>query len=280
MTWETKGSVVGALDDMRTQVISPEAVRGPSVRSVDRALRVLEIIADEGEATLVRLARELGVHKSTVLRLNEDLIRHGLIEPAGGRSGYRLGAGCLRLAAAAATAATLDVSQVAQPVCDRLAEELEETCNVAVLREGMAVNVCQAEASTAIGTRNWIGQSTPPHATSNGKVLLAALDEGALRAALPARLERFTSRTVTARATLRQTLREVRAQGFAVAAEELEEGLNAVAAPIRDFTGAVVAALSVAGPGYRMTEEQFPRVRDAVMRGAAEISAQLGHRQR
>ncbi|MFC7405086.1 IclR family transcriptional regulator [Georgenia alba] len=244
------------------------------VQSVDRALRVLEILVREEEASLGELAREIGVHKSTISRLVDVLSGHDLVEPPEGQGGYRLGIGCLRLAGA--TAGRLSVAAEAQPVCDRLAAELDETCNVAILSSGMAVNVCQAEGSTTIGTRNWIGQRTPAHATSNGKVLLAHLPEEELREMLTRRLERFTARTITAPAALRQELRQVREQGHAFAHEEFEEGLHAVAAPIHDHTGSVVAALSAAGPGYRLTEEELPRVRDAVVAGAAEVSRRLG----
>lgn len=248
---------------------------GP-VRSVDRALMVLDILAREGEATLGGMAAELGVHKSTVSRLVEALAGHQMVAPMEGNGGYRLGPGCLRLAAA--TAGTLDVSAVAQSVCDALAADLDETCNVAILRDGMAVNVCQAEGNTTIATRNWIGQQTSPHATSNGKVLLAHLTEDEVRAELTGRLERFTSHTITRRDTLHRALREIREQGYAYAREEYEEGLQAVSAPIRDHTGNVVAALSAAGPVYRLSDEEFPRVRDAVIRAADEVSHRLGHR--
>ncbi|GAA4434238.1 IclR family transcriptional regulator [Georgenia halophila] len=235
---------------------------------------MLEILARENEASLGQLAAELGVHKSTVSRLVEVLSSHDLVEPPEGQGRYRLGVGCLRLAGA--TAGRLSLAVEAQPVCNQLAVELDETCNVAMLHSGMAVNVCQAEGSTTVATRNWIGQRTPPHATSNGKVLLAFVPEAEQRLLLARRLERFTDRTITTATELRRALQEVREQGYAYAHEEYEEGLRAVAAPIRDHTGAVIAALSAAGPGYRLTEEEFPRVRDAVLRGAGEISRRLG----
>lgn len=249
---------------------------GGTVRSVDRALQVLEILARDGEGSLGGIAREIGVHKSTVSRLVDVLVGHDLVAAPEGAGGYRLGVGCLRLASA--TAGVLDVSTVAQSVCDDLAAELDETCNVAILSAGKAVNVCQAEGNTTVATRNWIGQSTAPHATSNGKVLLAHLSDAELRQVLVGRLERFTAHTIGTRAALREELARVREQGYAYAREEYEEGLQAVAAPIRDHTGAVVAALSAAGPVYRLSDAEFPRVRDAVIRAADRVSRRLGHR--
>ncbi|QYJ02915.1 IclR family transcriptional regulator [Nocardioides panacisoli] len=249
---------------------------GAPVRSVDRALQVLDILARDGETTLGSLSRELGVHKSTVSRLVDVLARHDLVAVPDGVGGYRLGVGCLRLASA--TAGGLSVSAVAQSVCDELAADLDETCNVAILSERMAVNVCQAEGTTTIAMRNWIGQSTSPHATSNGKVLLAHLTDAELREVVVGRLPRFTARTIATRDELRRELAAIRTQGYAYAREEYEEGLQAVAAPIRDHTGRVVAALSAAGPVYRLSDAEFPRVRDAVIRAADEVSRRLGHR--
>lgn len=245
------------------------------VRSVDRALRVLEILAREGEAGLGQLALELDVHKSTVSRLVEVLVHHDLVEPPEAPGRYRLGVGCLRLAGAAA--ARLDLTTEAQPVCDKLAAALGETVNVALASAGTAVNVCQAEGGTAVAIRNWIGQRTALHATSSGKVLLAHLDEDGLRRALSGHLEAFTPHTITDHAELRRVLQEIRKQGFAYAVEEFEEGLNAVAAPVRDHSGGVVAAISAAGPAYRLSPERLPEARDAVLAAATEVSRRLGH---
>ena len=115
------------------------------------------------------------------------------------------------------------------------------------------------------------------HATSSGKVLLAHLPAPAIDARLAAPLERFTPRTVTDVKALRAELERVRADGYARTVEELEEGLNAVAAPVFADNGQVVAAISVSGPSFRLTEERLAQVAGAVRTAAAEISARLGH---
>ncbi|MFD5823142.1 IclR family transcriptional regulator [Nesterenkonia xinjiangensis] len=252
-----------------------KAESGAPVRSVDRALTVLTILAREGEASLSQMARELRVHKSTVGRLTEVLVRHDLVEPPEGAGGYRLGVGCLRLAGA--TTARLDLTVEAQPVCDELSAEIGETTNVAITREGVAINVCQSEADTAVAMRNWIGQHTALHATSNGKVLLAHLPEKSLTAVLDAGLEPFTAHTLTRPAELTEELQRIRSRGWAYAVEEFEEGLNAVAAPVFDHSGAVVAGISVAGPSYRLPTDRLPDVREPVIRAADALSRRLGH---
>jgi IclR family transcriptional regulator, acetate operon repressor len=246
-----------------------------AVQSVDRAVRVLEILARDGEAAVTEVARELGVHTSTASRLIAALLGHDLVEQPNGRGKYRLGVGLLRLAGA--TASRLDVSTQAQPVCDALAAELDETTNVAIISGDVAINVCQAQGSTHVAAQNWVGQRTVLHATSSGKVLLAFLGGHELDEMLDGELQRFTPRTFTSPGELRKELQGIRERGWACAVEEYEEGLNAVAAPIRAHDGSVVAAISASGPAYRLSEDRIPEASQAVSRAAAEVSRRLGY---
>jgi DNA-binding IclR family transcriptional regulator len=245
------------------------------VQSVDRALTVLDLLAQRGEVGVTELAAELAVHKSTAFRLVTALERRQLVEQVGDRGKYRLGLGILRLAAA--TTGRLEVTREGRLVCERLARDLGETVNVAILDEGSAVNVLQEFGNAAVGSRNWIGRRTPLHATSSGKVLLAFADETLRKSVLSQRLERHTEQTVTDPAELRRQLDEAVSRGWAGTNEELEVGLTAVAAPIRDGAGRVVAAVSVSGPSYRLTAESFPDVAPRLIDGAEEISTRLGY---
>jgi DNA-binding IclR family transcriptional regulator len=245
------------------------------VQSVDRALTVLDLLAQRGEVGVTELAAELGVHKSTAFRLVTALERRQLVEQVGDRGKYRLGLGILRLAAA--TTGRLDVTRESQAVCERLARELGETVNVAILDETSAMNVMQEYGTAAVGTRNWIGQRTPLHATSSGKVLLAFADETLRKAVLTGRLERYTELTVTDPVELRRQLDDAVRLGWAGTNEELEVGLTAIAAPIRNGTGRVVAAVSVSGPSYRLRIETFADVAGQLIAGASEISTRLGY---
>lgn len=250
---------------------------GISVQSVDRAISVLEVLAARGEAGVSEVATEIAVHKSTAFRLLGALEGHGLVEQTGHRGKYRLGFGLIPLAGAVTD--RLDVVQQGREVCTRLATELGETVNVAVLREHFAVNVDQSRGPSTVATHNWIGQLTPLHCTSSGKVLLAHLDP-AQRAELLARagMPALTPHTETATQRLEEQLARVREGGYSTAVEEYEMGLNAVAAPVFDRSGQVIAAVSVSGPSYRLDE---PRIRHTVpplLAGTAEISRRMGHR--
>ncbi len=199
-----------------------------SVQSVDRALTILGILARLGEAGVTEIALELGVHKSTAFRLVATLEGHGMVEQNEDRGKYRLGVGVLRLAGA--TTARLDVVQEARPICRKLAADSGETVNIAVLSDRSALYLDQVAGQSALQSHNWVGQHIPLHATSNGKVLLSGLSLDEVDSRLP-RLPSYTAGTVTTKAKLRRELAVVREQGYAVAVDELEVGLTAIAAP-------------------------------------------------
>ncbi len=243
------------------------------VQSVERALTILEILARAGEEGVTAIATEIGVHKSTAFRLVSALENAGLVEQAGERGKYRLGMGILRLAGA--TTARLDVVQEARPICRTLAASTGETVNIAVLAERSALYVDQVVGGSSVQAHNWVGQHIPLHATSNGKVLLSELTEDELTRTL-ASLAAYTEATITTRKGLRQELEHVRAAGYAVAVDELEAGLTAVAAPIRNAHGDIVASLSLSGPTFRLDKARVDEVLPALVAAAHEISHRLG----
>jgi DNA-binding IclR family transcriptional regulator len=247
------------------------------LQSVERAISVLEVLAARGEAGVTEVATEIAVHKSTAFRLLGALEGRGLVEQTGHRGKYRLGFGLIPLAGAVTD--RLDVVQQCRAECTRLADELGETVNVAVLRDHFAVNVDQARGPSTVATHNWIGQLTPLHCTSSGKVLLAHLDP-ARRAELLARAgtPALTPRTETVAQRLDEQLARVREVGYAMAAEEYEVGLNAVAAPVFDRSGQVVAAVSVSGPSYRLDDQRIRQVVAPLLAATADISRRMGHR--
>jgi DNA-binding IclR family transcriptional regulator len=246
------------------------------VQSVDRAVSVLEILAQRGEAGVSEVAAEIDVHKSTAFRLLGALEARGLVEQAADRGKYRLGFGIVRLAGA--VTGRLDLTQQGRPVCERLSEEIGETVNIAVLQEHYAVNLYQVRGPGAIGTHNWVGQLTPLHATSSGKILLAHLSPKERAAVLKSSgTRKLTPHTITAKTKLEKDLTEAHERGYAVTLEEFEIGLHAVAAPIRSHEGEVIAALSASGPAYRLTEERIHELAPALLKGAEEISRRMGY---
>jgi DNA-binding IclR family transcriptional regulator len=245
-----------------------------AVQSVDRALLVLEILAKLGQAGVTEIAAELAVHKSTVSRLIAVLESRGYVEQVSGRGKYRLGFSIARLARA--SSGHLDLVKLSQDVCDSLAAEVGETTNLAILDADRIINIAEAIGPAEIALRTWVGQSCPAHATSSGKVLLAGLDAADVRARLASALESFTSHTVVKITDLQRELATVRERGWACVAEELEVGLNAVAAPVYDANAQVIAALSVSGPSYRLAFERFDEIAKQTISAADVISRRLG----
>lgn len=254
---------------------APASDASTTVQSVDRAVTILEILARAGEAGVTDLARELGVHKSTAFRLVAALERRDLVEQHVGRGKYRLGTGVLRLAGA--TTSRLDVVQESRQVARALARRTGETVNVAVLSDGAALYLDQVAGSSALQPHNWVGQRIPLHATSNGKVLLSGLDADDLASHLSS-LQSYTAHTITTTEALEQELDEVRRRGFAIAIDELEVGLTAVAAPIRNGSGESAASMSISGPSFRLDARRVPQLAEAVMAAADEVSRRLGWR--
>ncbi|MFJ9865929.1 IclR family transcriptional regulator [Streptomyces sp. NPDC101165] len=246
------------------------------VQSVDRAISVLEILAQRGEAGVSEVAAEIDVHKSTAFRLLGALEARGLVEQAGERGKYRLGFGIVRLAGA--VTGRIDITQQSRPVCERLAEEIGETVNIAVMQEHYAINLYQVRGQSAVTAHNWVGQLTPLHATSSGKIMLAHLPAQDRAAVVTeAGLKKLTPHTISSKAKLEKNLAEARERGYAWTLEELEIGLHAMAAPIRDREGQVIASISASGPSYRFTEERMHELAPVLVKGAEEISHRMGY---
>jgi len=232
---------------------------------------LLQAYASPGqELGVTELAATLSVHKSTASRLAATLAARGFLERPAGSETFRLGPELARLGLLAL--ASRDLLELARPSMERLAADTGETVNLAVLDGDEAVNVAQADGRHIVGIGAWAGRRTPLHCTANGKVLVAFSE----RRALPVTLERFTRRTIVDPTALERELDRVRQRRYATNVGELEQGLHAVAVPVRNAAGLCVAALSVSGPSYRLAAGSLPNVADACARAAAEIESLLG----
>lgn len=251
---------------------------GGGLQSVTRALRSLELIAEAGELGVTELGRRLGVHKATASRLAATLADRGMLERDPATERYRLGFGLIRLAGAAL--AGLDLVSSARPILEDLAGRTHETVTLGVLSGDDVVSIDQVTGTRSIVSVSWVGKRTPLHTTSTGKVFLAFMDDAERDRRLSGTLERATKRTIVDAAALRTQLSEIRLRGYAQTLEELEEGLNAVAAPVRQADGEVVAALSVSGPAFRIRPVDLPRVGRQTIVSADAISRRLGHLER
>ncbi|TMC81204.1 MAG: IclR family transcriptional regulator [Chloroflexi bacterium] len=256
--------------------MSNEAPRDVAVRSVERAIAILDLLAQGDWRTGAEVARGLQVHRSTALRLLATLERHALVERDQRTARYRLGPRLPQLASV--VTGEFDLRYVARPVCERLAGATGETATLDVLVGDVIVPIEQATASTSVVSVNWLGRRTPVHCMASGKAILA-FGPSAVRERMLARpLEQVTQRTITDRAELEAELDAVRESGIARTHEELELGLDALAAPVFGADGEVVAALDVSGPSHRLRIGGRPELDRLTIDGAADLSRRLGYR--
>ena len=247
------------------------------VQAVERAIAILKSFSTERpERGVGELSRELGLHKSTVSRLMQTLEQGGLLARNPETKRYRLGTELLGLASEVLS--YMDVREVARPFLRRLAEDCQESVNLVVLEGGQVVNLEQfVPPARQVKNIGRVGRRMCAHCTAAGKVMLAYLPPDRLDKVLAGELLKFTIHTITDPDKLRQELAQIPERGYAGAREELEDGLNAVAAPITDHTGRVVAAASIAGPAYRVAPEMFSHLAGQLVEVTEQISRQLGH---
>ncbi len=249
-----------------------------NTRAVDRAIAILKAFRlEEPELGVTELSRRLSLHKSTVYRLLVTLEKHGLVDwvPESGK--YRLGMTLFELGSLVAT--VTDLRRVARPVLEALHNECGETLHLAILDMGDVVYIEKLESRARLRMYSEVGRRAPAHCTGLGKVLLAYLPDSELEKILQQKgLTAFTARTIVSPALLREHLAEVRRNGYAVDAGEHEELVRCAAAPVRDHSGRVVAAVSIAAIGLDTGTELFKEFIRKVVAAAAEISRRLGFR--
>lgn len=242
-------------------------------QSLDRGLRILDEIA-AGRTSLTEIAQSLEVHKATALRLLATLQQHHFVyrvDP----SHYRLGRRLFDLAAFA-----LDSRQVvarARAAMHTVAQATGRGCYLATLEDDEVVVVEVDSGRGFLQTLPRIGEALPLHATAGGKVLLSGLPTSRLDAHLSRiPLTAYTERTTTDIEVLRTMAATVAAEGFALEMGEFQPHLGAVAAPVRDFSGSVVAALAVTVPSVLFVEQELAKYVPDLLAGAAEASRELG----
>jgi DNA-binding IclR family transcriptional regulator len=256
------------------QIDEPET--GTTIQSVRRAAALLKVF-DNGptELGVSELSRKTRLHKSTASRLLATLEREGLLERVPGTEKYRLGFMLVRLAGQVTHFG--DVRAAARPTLVELAEASRETVILAVLDGDEVINVEQISGPYFLRDSNWVGRRTPLNCVANGKALLAFQAPDMIERILARPLARFTDRTIVDPQRLHAELADVRQRGFAQAIGEVEEGLHGVAAPVHDASGAVIAAVSISGPSYRVTADRIAELGEMTIRAADKIASRLGY---
>jgi IclR family acetate operon transcriptional repressor len=246
-----------------------------SIQSVDRALFLLETIAEAGgETTLTDLATRTGLNISTCHHLLATLIQRGFVTKVAGRRLYALGARILYLGHACLQ---VDLPRRAQPYMEAVNRATGETVHLAALQGDAVVTMAVREARHAVRVDTGkVGKMEAPHATAVGKAILAWLPEDEMRRMLADGMRRFTEHTITEFPALLESLRHVRRNGYAEDREEFLPGVICVGAAIRDQAGTVIGGISASTPMMRATEDHIAMMRDEITAATRALSAEFG----
>jgi IclR family pca regulon transcriptional regulator len=236
------------------------------VNSLARGLTVIRAFnRSRPSMTLSDVARRTGINRAATRRFLLTLVREGYAETDG--KYFRLRPKILELGFSALSSMTF--SELAQPIIEELAESLDEVCLAAVLDGEWVVYTNRTSTQRVVSVDLGNGSRLPAFCTSTGRILLAALPDGALDRWLDeVQPVRYTERTIVSKRRLREEILRARRQGWSIVEEEYEVGLGSLSVPIRDRVGATIAALNVCCPTPRVTLETMqsiflPRVQEA-----------------
>jgi IclR family KDG regulon transcriptional repressor len=244
--------------------------------SVANSIRLLTSFSgEEEELGITTLATRLRLAKSTVHRLAATLTGAGFLEQNSETGKYRLGVALFELGALVRR--RMDVANEARPKLRELLDRTGETVQLGIVDHLSVLYVYEMESPRAIRMAAAVGGRAPLHCTAVGKVLLAFQPAEYAKQVMDNGLAAYTPKTITKREALLAMLEEVRLREHAVDDEESESGLRAIAAPVRNHTGAVIAAVGVAAPVQRLSKKVMQSWVPSVMETANAVSARLGY---
>ena len=245
-------------------------------QTLSRGLKLLDLIAEGREGVPVRdLAAAMGLPRSIVQRLLYTLEAEGLLERHPSQVGYRLAIKLWRLGCQSIR--RLSVRDLARPHLEALARRTNEMVKLAVLTGSDVVYIDGIESSQSIRAYVPIGGSAPAHSSATGKAILAFLPPAMLDSAGPP-TRRYTSQTVIGKDAFEKEVQRIRQRGYAINRGEWEAEIGAVAAPVFDADGQVVASIGVIMPLNRFPASKATQLGTWTSAAAAEVSRQLGYR--
>ena len=253
------------------------------VQTIARASLILDILGQSPQGISIReLSAKIKLPKGTTHRLLSSLSYFGYVKQDPKTRDYFLGFKLVELGNLLLN--QLDLRKEAEPFLRDLAERMKETVHMVAMDRDEVVYIDKVETEqnpSGLRMASRIGLRNPPHSCAVGKVLLADFADEALESFLKGRiLSRRTENTMTDSAQLKEHLKQVRKQGYALDDEENERGIRCVSAPIYNETGRAVAAISISGPAFRVTKKVVQEtLKKEVMRTALKISQRLGFRE-
>ncbi len=249
------------------------------INSIIRAVDILELYNHhDTELGISEMARRLNLYKSTVYRIVSTLEHKGMLEQDPQSGKYRLGLKLYKLGILARN--DDELISISSPHLKRLTEKTGETSNMVVMDGSMSVYIAQYESSRMVRMFTRLGAKVFPHCNGAGKVLLSDMTEDEIEYVIAANgLPRYTQNTITTREKLMNELKLIKSRGYAVDNQEREEGVMCLAAPVKDGSGKVIAAISISGPRDRFGKNRVEELIRAVREEAGEISTACGYKQ-
>lgn len=245
-----------------------------SIRSVNRALDVLLCFSvDSPELSMTQIAEKININKSTVHRLLLTLEKRHFVERDPVTGLYQLGYNALQMAYLVQEHNSL--RKMAEPYLLQLLEDLRENVNLSILDGADVVYLHVIESPQRVKLAASTGQRLPAFCTASGKAILALLPEEMVRRTLARNMTQYTATTIQTEEAFFEEMRIARERGFALAEQEYEEGINAIAAPITGRDGRPIASLAIAGPSFRLTREKMLEMSAQVVAAARRLSQEI-----
>ena len=248
------------------------------IQSIKRAIQILNSFTPrEKELSITELSKKLNLHKSTIHRILVTLEDESLVTKNQITQKYSLGIKLFELGHVVQD--QMEIRTHALPVMKELAQKTEESIDLNILSEGKRVSIEKIESPHDVRRIIQLGKSLPLYCGGSGKALLAFLpDEEIDKIIQKEKFIPFGPNTITDPTKLKEHLKEIRKNGYAISFEERILGSASIAAPIIDYKGKVVASLSISGPTTRFTKKMIPLLISRVKEAAQKISASLGYR--
>jgi len=254
---------------------SAEKTERYTIQSIDKALDLLELLAEHGTLSLIELTERLEQPKSSTYRIVLTLENRGFISRSDEDGKYCLGYKQLMLTRNLLERNTLRTA--ALPEMKRLSELYGDTVNLGVLLDGHVLYVEIIESTHPLRMTDSIGSRSPFHATAIGKAIASRLPEETVRGLVADYgLMPITPNTIATEEALFRELERIRKQGYALDDQEIVEGARCVAAPIVDVQGRPAGAISLSGAMHRFKEERLPAIAAEVIGAASAVSMRLG----
>lgn len=264
-------------DESRVEKEEPSKKTKKIIRTVANALDIFDYMQSrEGDVGVTEVGRAMGMHKSTASRLLSTMEIKGYVSRDKESGRYTLGTRIVELAKTKLD--QMDLRAHARPFLEELVEKTNETAHLAIPNHGQIIYIDKVDTPQTLMMRSKIGYRAFLHCTALGKAILAILSDEEVDVLLREQgMPRLTPATITDILALKEHLRRVKTQGFAIDDEEHEEGIRCAASSIRDYTGHVVGAISVSGPTMRVSRQRVQEIGLIVRDTCRRLSATLGY---